>query len=58
MKCSKCGKDAGVLINGRCCGCNPFRACPKCQTGTLKSAPTPNWMNRFKCDECGKAVSK
>ena len=58
MKCSKCDKEAAVLVNGRCCDCNPFRACRACGTGTLVSRPTPNWMNRWVCDNCGKAVSR
>lgn len=59
MKCAKCGKaDCAVLINGRCVDCKPFRACPRCTTGTLVSRPSPNWMNRFICDECGKKVSR
>lgn len=58
MNCSKCGKAADILANGRCMSCNPFRACRACPTGTLVSKPTPNWMNRWKCDSCGKAVSR
>lgn len=58
MKCVKCGNDADVLINDRCRNCNPLRACQRCKTGTLVSKPTPNWMNRWKCDSCGRAVSR
>ena len=58
VRCPKCGKDVTVLINDRCCHCNPFRACPACKTGTLESKSTPNWMNRWVCDNCGKAVSR
>lgn len=58
MKCVKCGKDTDILANGRCMSCSPFRACGVCPTGTLVSCPQPNWMNRWKCDNCGKAVSR
>lgn len=38
------------------------RACLHCARkgieGTFKSAPTPNWMNRWICDKCGKKVSR
>lgn len=34
------------------------RVCGGCKTGTLQSKPTPNWMNRYVCDHCGKKVSR
>lgn len=58
ITCKKCGKDSLPLINGRCMDCNPLRACRKCDKGTLVSRPTPNWMNRWTCDVCGKSVSR
>lgn len=30
-----------------------FNACGKCKVGTMKSNPTPTWMNRWICDKCG-----
>jgi hypothetical protein len=56
--CAKCGNDSGVLVNGRCCNCKPFSVCPKCKTGTLVGSPTPNWMNRTVCDNCGHKKSR
>lgn len=53
MTCNRCGNECTVLINGRGTCCNPFRACRKCVPGTYESKPTPNWMNRLKCDKCG-----
>ena len=35
-----------------------IRVCGKCKEGTLVSDPLPNWMNRWKCNLCGKAVSR
>lgn len=58
MKCDRCGKEVGVLINGWCVNCKPFRRCPKCGEGELKSAPKPSWMNRWRCDVCKKCVSR
>lgn len=32
--------------------------CGKCYEGTFVSTPTPNWMNCWTCNKCGKKVSK
>lgn len=58
LTCDLCEKPATILIDGRCCDCNPFMACKKCRKGTYKSNPLPSWMNRFVCDTCGHKVSK
>jgi hypothetical protein len=63
MKCSRCEKDitVGSEVDGKtvCLTCfNPFRRCRKCGRGQLYSAPTPNWMNRWKCDQCKKCMSR
>ena len=61
-RCRRCGEAPGgvgiVLVNGRWLGCNPFRACPACDGGTLESRPRPDWMNRFVCDPCGHKASR
>ena len=40
-----------------CMKCNPFRRCgyQDC-LGLIQSRPTPNCMNRFVCDKCGRKV--
>ena len=35
-----------------------IRVCGHCKVGTLHHSGTPNWMNRFTCDHCGKHVSR
>lgn len=35
-----------------------IRVCGRCIEGTLESRPKPNWMNRWVCNKCGKAVSR
>ncbi len=63
MICPRCQQSmsVGTEVDGQtvCLKCfNPFRRCPKCGRGQLKSEPTPNWMDRFRCDQCKKCVSK
>lgn len=58
MKCDKCRQEANALINGRCHRCGGLRVCKTCGIGEYESRPTPNWMNRWVCNHCGKKVSR
>ena len=63
MTCVGCQKETTITVDvgdkRYCFTCfDPFRMCKKCRLGQVRSCPTPNWMNRHKCDKCGKYSSK
>lgn len=63
-ECYRCGGDPtaiGSVANGKyvCSRCiNPLRRCSKCDAGEYVSKPTPNWMNRWVCNNCNHKVSR
>jgi hypothetical protein len=57
MQCKRCGEsNASFYINGECPACYQPRRCKECDKGIMQSKPTPNWQNRWVCDnpECVK----
>lgn len=60
-KVVKTNRDVDELLNaifsGKIRPCQlKFGGC-KCGGG-LRSNPSPNWMNRFTCEKCGKHTSR
>lgn len=65
MTCDVCQQECGVVRElgtaKVCMKCNPFRRCGRLLggignrvcLGIFQPAPTPNCMNRQKCDRCG-----